>query len=128
MPYFQITGITTTRSSRDPIDYRGETVYHLDLTTPKNLLQENSLLHPIQLPAVFFSLMTEFEEPSRSGAVERKKVGPTPAWRPTKSRGPLFSGRVMDCSPKVPCSNVGVTVLVRTVNDMPPEYHLHWKL
>ena len=78
MPYFQITGITTTWSSRDPIDYR-ETVCHLDLTTPKNFLQEFSLLHPIQLPAVFFSLMTEFEEPSRSGALERKKVGPTPA-------------------------------------------------
>jgi len=95
MPYFIITGITTTRLSRDPTHHRGDRLpSRADYSC--YVPQENSSSHLARPPAVFLSLMTDFEEPNRSGAVERKKLARL-LHRPTESRGPLFFGTTVAC-------------------------------
>jgi hypothetical protein len=55
----------------------GDTVCHLHQITALLHVEEFSLLHLIHLSAVFVSsARTEFEEPDRSGAVEKKKIWP----------------------------------------------------
>jgi hypothetical protein len=70
---------------------QGDTVCHRRLTTRTVALRVFLVASHLSTGRVFPS-STEFEEPDRSGAVEERRFGPTPAWRPTESSRPLSTG------------------------------------
>ena len=100
-----------------------ETVCYLGLTArtvaPRELLIAS--YSPTGRP---FCSGKKFEEPDRSGVLERQNVLARLLHRDPHVQGTL-SRRVIDCSRKVPCSNVELTFPApRTVTDISCRRHL----